>query len=485
VVLDTSRARALLGRYPVIAVAPVAWLWVLADRVDGIAYGVSVVLLVVSLVIETVRARQRRRGAFSGMPSALAFLAAVGALRQAGGGLSSGVGALTLVPVFQVALFGRDRRELWLMLAAETALYLAPILLVGGTRYPETQYRAGVIFVLVSGVVALAGRRLVGRVRREAADARASRRMIEEVTALVHELFASPDVRGDLSAGTLHIAGASLAVLLEPGDRVGVLSASAIAGLSLDALELPIDPHSAVGGALVSGRPSFVSHVEERALSAPAIWRACGRPDSVLYQPLMRGGRPIGVFVVAWQDGDAVTSARLSAVELLAHEAGLVLDRADQVTQLTGMAQTDPLTGLPNRRAWDGHVDAALRDGRGITVALLDIDHFKAYNDAHGHPAGDRLLRESAAAWRDLLRAGDLLARLGGEEFGVLLLDCAPSMVIEVTERLRAATAGGRTCSAGLATRRPGEPFESVVARADHALYEAKAAGRDVARAAV
>lgn len=111
-------------------------------------------------------------------------------------------------------------------------------------------------------------------------------------------------------------------------------------------------------------------------------------------------------------------------------------------------------------------------------MAVLDLDHFKAFNDTYGHPAGDRLLKETAAAWRDQLRPGDLLARIGGEEFA-LLLDCDIDDALEIVERLRETVSHNRTCSAGIAVRQPGETLDSVVTRADRALYEAKAIGRD------
>jgi diguanylate cyclase (GGDEF)-like protein len=124
-------------------------------------------------------------------------------------------------------------------------------------------------------------------------------------------------------------------------------------------------------------------------------------------------------------------------------------------------------------------VAEALGEGARFTVAMLDFDHFKQYNDTYGHPAGDRLLKETAAMWREQVRSGDLLARLGGEEFGLLLLNCNPDRVREVIERLRGAVYHDRTCSVGFAVHRPGESSEQVTARADAALYEAKKSGRD------
>jgi diguanylate cyclase (GGDEF)-like protein len=171
-------------------------------------------------------------------------------------------------------------------------------------------------------------------------------------------------------------------------------------------------------------------------------------------------------------------------VALLAHEAALAIHRADEISALAGMATTDPLTGLPNRRAWDERLSRAVGENQPVTIAMLDLDHFKDFNDANGHPAGDRLLKETSAAWRDVLRAGDMVARLGGEEFGLLLFDCELDAAIEVTERLRELVTHGQTCSVGLAVRHPGEGVDTVMARVDRALYDAKSAGRDRASCA-
>jgi Diguanylate cyclase, GGDEF domain/CHASE domain len=94
------------------------------------------------------------------------------------------------------------------------------------------------------------------------------------------------------------------------------------------------------------------------------------------------------------------------------------------------LARTDSLTGVPNRRAWDEELPRELaraaRSGQPVCVALLDLDHFKQYNDRHGHQAGDRFLKEAAAAWQAVVRRTDVVARYGGEEFAILLPDWPP-----------------------------------------------------------
>ena len=119
------------------------------------------------------------------------------------------------------------------------------------------------------------------------------------------------------------------------------------------------------------------------------------------------------------------------------------------------------------------------RGGAPLCVAVFDLDHFKAYNDGHGHPAGDALLAAAATAWRRELRPTDVLARYGGEEFAAVLPACSLADAHVVVERIRAATPHGQTVSAGIAQWNGTEDAPSLVARADAALYAAKAAGRD------
>lgn len=150
--------------------------------------------------------------------------------------------------------------------------------------------------------------------------------------------------------------------------------------------------------------------------------------------------------------------------------------------RLEQQARSDPLTGVLNRRGWDAALAAALTaataTGTPVTVAIADLDHFKAYNDTHGHPAGDRLLAGLARRWRAGLRTDDILARLGGEEFGLALPETTADTARQLVERLARDVPDGQTCSAGVAEWTGNETADAVLARADAALYEAKRLGR-------
>ena len=164
---------------------------------------------------------------------------------------------------------------------------------------------------------------------------------------------------------------------------------------------------------------------------------------------------------------------------------------SDALATIRVLATVDELTSLVNRRHMNDVLAAEERRKTGALatcIALLDIDFFMQVNDRYGHPAGDAVLRCFSAAARTSLRANDVLARWGGEEFLLLLPDAAPhdarAVLERMAERVHAMVVPGLdgkriSFSAGLATRRAGEPFTEVISRADHALYQAKEAGRD------
>ncbi len=171
--------------------------------------------------------------------------------------------------------------------------------------------------------------------------------------------------------------------------------------------------------------------------------------------------------------------------------AVLVAWRYEAEQRLRTLAMTDGLTGLLNRRGFSSQgenlLSHAWRHRLPLTALMLDLDHFKSINDTHGHDTGDRALQLFARLLNDTCRSGDLIARLGGEEFGVLMLHNAAAAGASFDRRLRhrlhdasAAELGFvLDYSAGMAVLQPGEAsLAMLMARADGALYEAKTSGR-------
>jgi diguanylate cyclase (GGDEF)-like protein len=155
-----------------------------------------------------------------------------------------------------------------------------------------------------------------------------------------------------------------------------------------------------------------------------------------------------------------------------------------QTRYLAVQARTDALTGLANRRTWEYQVARTAMapiEGPQTTrvLAMADLDYFKAFNDAHGHRSGDEMLRRCAMAWRDALGTGPFLARYGGEEFALTLHADSTVDADERLDELRRATPAPMTVSIGATEWPVGESAESVVERADLALYAAKNLGRD------
>ncbi len=229
------------------------------------------------------------------------------------------------------------------------------------------------------------------------------------------------------------------------------------------------------------------------------------RLHSFLGLPMRFDGRVMGMIALGNRP-EGYDSSWVSLLEPLASTLGALvhardLDEARRRAELSLelRANTDALTGLPNRQAFIERCLLALRadesDTRPLHIAIIDLDHFKAINDSRGHAAGDATLRHFADVARRCIRETDMVARIGGEEFGVLLhcgsLDEAASSLHRLRDALAATTVpwesdGIRvTFSAGVAECPPGAmDLDAWMAKADRALYEAKAEGRDAIRGA-
>ncbi|HEY2321195.1 MAG TPA: sensor domain-containing diguanylate cyclase [Solirubrobacteraceae bacterium] len=464
---------------PFSAAAVLAWAMVLfGARVDWGQYALATGLALMAGTLAIAATRGRGVSHTGLVSAALLFLTAVAFLRNSVGGTNSGTSALAMIPVFHTALYGRSRRQLAVVVAGVGLFYMLPILIVGAPAYPQTQYRTALLSVTVSAIIGFATQQLVVSVRRQAREAHDRELMLEQLGDVVHRLFDSAEPRADVCQAAKSICGAAVALIYEPARDGEELRCTAITQRDVP-LDRAAREQSAVQEAFRTRRAVLVTDAAEGRVGDNMAWLATGRPRSVLYQPLTRHGVALGVLVIGWSEDIRSGGTHTTIASLLAHEAAAVIARADVLDDLADAAQTDPLTGLPNRRAWDAQVKRASGDGSRLVVAMIDFDHFKTFNDTYGHPAGDRLLKATAAAWRDQLRGDDLLARLGGEEFGLLLRDCDAAVAAEVTERLRTSVSDNWTCSAGIAVGEPGESPDAVIARADRALYEAKAAGRD------
>lgn len=201
--------------------------------------------------------------------------------------------------------------------------------------------------------------------------------------------------------------------------------------------------------------------------------------------------------------GLALAAAGLAMLILLVVTAITALranDRAAEATaELQRIATTDALTGLWNRRHLLERLEAetgrSRRNGRPLCVAILDVDHFKRVNDLHGHPAGDEVLRVLARLIRDAVRLSDVVGRMGGEEFAILMPETDRAQAQLVCERLGEMVArrpirlpsGAAltvTLSTGIALMAGQEASDRLISRADAALYDAKAEGRNCVRLA-
>jgi diguanylate cyclase (GGDEF)-like protein/PAS domain S-box-containing protein len=290
------------------------------------------------------------------------------------------------------------------------------------------------------------------------------------------------DARQTICATARTIAGADVAFYFERDPETALVACTG------STMGLPEDLH-------VDQQRSFVAvHFDNREATFVPDLAADGRGDNdaarmvgvaaAFWQPIVSGDALLGVLVLAWNAPDPVMDERArSLMEVLSTQVAGSMARGQLVEQLQAMARTDPLTGLLNRRAMaealERDIEGARRRMRPMSIAMMDLDHFKAFNDAFGHQAGDRLLVNAAKRWTAELRPMDAIARYGGEEFLVLLPGCDVLTATIAADRLRAAVPDGQTCSIGVAQWDGAEPMSSLIERADAALYLAKGAGRN------
>lgn len=336
--------------------------------------------------------------------------------------------------------------------------------------------------ILVAGLLVDA---LAGRLRSET-DASARRAAnLEAVGEVARQLATQSDPRAvgwAICSAAVRAAHASAAVLWRPNRTGDALEVTAVAGADAEGASVSfVTPNSGAIQAFTSATDRFAPIRAGRSAQelSPAL-----EAGAALWQPIMQDkSTAVGVLAVYWREPlEQLGGETRRAVRLLALEAAIAIERGELLGRLEIAARTDDLTGLLNRRAWDEELGRELsradRNTGKLCVAILDLDRFKEYNDAHGHQAGDRFLKQIAGAWTQALRAGDVLARYGGEEFALALPGTNLARAQQMLERLCGLLPEGQTSSAGVSCWDGKESAEALIARADAALYSAKEAGR-------
>ena len=306
--------------------------------------------------------------------------------------------------------------------------------------------------------------------------------------AVTRALTTGSDPRPELCAAAQLVTGAAFGVLLEPHVDGTLVATAGTDGVDLGPIR--IDPRTEDSASAEAWRTGTRIYIPDVAADPRVSARLAEhtRAGAVLFQPVTRDGRTTAVLVVGFHGAHPRLPAAASyMIELLAAEIGTALDRADLVALLATQARTDPLTGAANRRSWDEEMDRELararRTGDPLTVALIDMDHFKEYNDTHGHDAGDVMLQDLVTAIRAELRTGDIIARWGGEEFTLALPGCDLQQAHTIASRLLRIVPRGQTVSIGLTQARTQDTPQALIDRADRALYAAKDGGRNQVKA--
>jgi diguanylate cyclase (GGDEF)-like protein len=267
----------------------------------------------------------------------------------------------------------------------------------------------------------------------------------------------------------------SAARLLGVGDAIARLRGGPEGG---DAAEAPISSIDPVARAIAE-------RIADRAGTVYGL-------GNLIAAPLLAGARPVGAIVLSRRSREPWPDSARRLLDAAALESAVALERAYTVREAEARAATDPLTGLPNRRYFDefcGLLARRRRAGDAVGVLMIDIDRFKALNDRYGHQVGDEVLKAVAGAIAAAVRDDDVPARVGGEEFAVLLRNPGHGVAAEVGERVRQAVGAldlrshgvdRVSVSVGVAVAQGAdEAIGQIVDRADRALYRAKRTGRD------
>ena len=421
-------------------------------------YALAGLVLVAVAALYVLAVRRPERTWLDPAPAYLMFLFVAlvhHASGGAAGGTSSGLSASVLLPILWLAITG-TRRELWVASGLTVLVFTLPIVLIGAPEYVWGDWRRAAVWSTVALVLAPVVQRTVHDLDRETRRARTANERVERLFDNAPHGVALLDPEG-----TVVRVNTALAVIvgLEPPDMVGH---------PFKSFETP-------------GEDAISDHVERLMSHRSEIMDAeCRLRDS--------GGNDVAVALSSTvvQDPQIGDIVMVNVVD--------VSDRRRYLDRLAHLADHDVLTGLANRRRFESelerHLDRCRRHGPSGALLLLDLDNFKQVNDSLGHNAGDQLLVTIAGLLRRSIRTTDVVARVGGDEFAIMLTDAdqaaAQRVADLVVERIRdhAATLDGVrrhvSASVGAVTfAAAAEHSADILALADMTMYDAKESGRN------
>lgn len=307
---------------------------------------------------------------------------------------------------------------------------------------------------------------------------------VSHALSRMHAKEGAPDVASVVTSGArkiLRFDGAAVFLHEEPGSVVfraaGVVADSPADAVAMAAMAIDSRADLAVAAVIRTRRPLFVADTHHSELPDSELATVIHFASS-LCLPLRNEATVVGVLAMWWKTPqETPLPAAMTALSMVADEAGRALSRLDELTTLRASADTDPLTGLLNRSAFTANL-------KGLPAAsvlvMIGLDDFERINDKYGYQAGDQALKSFAAHLRAAVRAGDLVARWGGEEFALAVLGGAADGARSILDRLRQSWSGDPTTfSVGITVPGPTESGAAAIQRAVTVLHTAKRVGPD------